>query len=64
MFDVRKEAHSVVEKYIDTMVFYLNEYGEGNQTKMEDIANTFCEEYRKLFFELISEIVSEMEEEE
>lgn len=63
MFDVRKEAHSVVREYIDTMIFYLDEYGEGSQTKMKDIANIFCEEYRKLFFELISEIVSEMEEE-
>ena len=58
-FNLEHEAKGVVSNYVDEMLFYLEEFGKGDKLKMEKIANAFCEEYKKVFYSLINEILEE-----
>lgn len=63
MNHIEKQAKAVISGYLDTMIFYLCEYGNYDQSQMEMIANVFCEEYKRVFFRTVSELLEDVENE-
>ena len=57
---IKKEASHVVNNYIDTMIFYLDEYAN-TKAEMATIAKIFCEEYINVFYKIITELQEDRE---
>ena len=53
---IRKEIQNAISDYADDTFYFLKEYGEYDQAKMEQIINIFCEEYREQSYLCISDI--------
>lgn len=58
---IRKEIRNAIGDYADDTFYYLKKYGEYDQAKMEQIVNIFCEEYKRVFFRTVSELLEDEE---